>query len=222
MMTDAAERQAERDRMVEEQLVARGIRDSRVLSAMRKVPRHRFLGPLYEDRAYDDHALPIGEGQTISQPFMVALMTELLEIRPEDRVLEIGTGSGYQTAILAELCRWVYSVERVETLAAAAGRLLDDLGYVNCAIRVGDGSQGWKEHAPYDGVLVTAGAPGIPPSLVDQLVLGGRLVIPVGDRTAQILYRVVKEPGGIRREATTGCVFVPLIGMEGWRVEREV
>lgn len=222
MDTNRAERQAERDRMVEEQLVARGIRDTRVLAAMRKVPRHRFLDPLYEGRAYDDHALPIGEGQTISQPYMVALMTELLEIRPEDRVLEIGTGSGYQTAILAELCRWVYSVERVEPLASAAERLLTELGYANVTIHVGDGSQGWKDHAPYDGILVTAGAPGIPHPLVDQLVMGGRLVIPVGDRTAQVLYRVVKEPGGIRRETTTGCVFVPLIGAEGWRIEREV
>ncbi|MBI5378880.1 MAG: protein-L-isoaspartate(D-aspartate) O-methyltransferase [Nitrospirae bacterium] len=222
MNTNRAERQAERDRMVEEQLVARGIRDTRVLAAMRKVPRHRFLDPLYEGRAYDDHALPIGEGQTISQPYMVALMTDLLDLRPEDRVLEIGTGSGYQTAVLAELCRWVYSVERVEPLAAAAERLLTELGYANVTIHVGDGSQGWKEHAPFDGILVTAGAPGVPPSLVDQLAMGGRLVIPIGDRTIQILYRVVREPGGIRRETTTGCVFVPLIGAEGWRIEREV
>jgi len=176
-----------RNMMVETQLIPRGIKDERVLSAMRKVPRHLFVDASLIDRAYEDHALPIGEGQTISQPYMVAIMTELLELKGDERVLEIGTGSGYQSAILAELSFKVYSIERIEGLATRARKILDSLGYRNIEIRIANGTYGWKEESPFNGIIVTAGAPDIPETLIEQLVEGGRLVIPVGDRWSQRL-----------------------------------
>jgi protein-L-isoaspartate(D-aspartate) O-methyltransferase len=202
--------------MVEEQLVPRGILDSRVLAAMRKVPRHLFVEEAFWDRAYGDHALPIGERQTISQPYMVALMTERLELKGSERVLEVGTGSGYQTAILAELAARVYSIERVNSLAVRARSVLEGLGYQNVIIEVFDGTYGWSDEAPFDAILVTAGAPEAPQPLLDQLKEGGRLVIPIGDRTTQVLHRVVRTSTGMQDTPMTDCVFVPLIGHHGW------
>jgi protein-L-isoaspartate(D-aspartate) O-methyltransferase len=207
----------ERGRMVEEQIVGRGVKDTRVLAAMRKIPRHEFLPEAIRGVAYADQALPIGEGQTMSQPYMVALMTELLEIKGPERVLEIGTGSGYQAAVLAELCEKVYTVERVKMLAAQARVVLDRLGYKNVAIKVYDGTYGWKETAPFDAIVVTAGSPDVPSALVDQLKDGGRLVIPVGERHSQQLVRMIKTSRGIVTEKSVPCIFVPLIGAHGWK-----
>lgn len=208
-----------RQRMVEEQIIARGIRNPRVIDAMRKVPRHLFVEEALWDRAYGDHALPIGEKQAISQPYMVARMTEALDLTGAEKVLEIGTGSGYQTAILAELAARVCSIERVRSLFQKAQTSLNRLRYFNVAFKLFDGTYGWPEEAPFDAILVTAGAPDIPPSLVDQLKPGGRLVIPVGDRTTQVLKKIVKSPEGPVTTHLTGCVFVPLIGTFGWRPE---
>ncbi len=206
-------------RMVDEQLVIRGIKDPRVLSAMGRVPRHLFIEEALRDRAYGDHSLPIGERQTISQPYMVALMTESLALKGSDRVLEIGTGSGYQTAVLAELAARVYSIERIADLAAKARRLLASLGYRNVTIKVFDGTYGWKDQSPFDVILVTAGSPDVPAPLTEQLKEGGRMVIPVGDRTTQVLKKVTKTSAGIEVASITGCVFVPLIGGHGWMAE---
>lgn len=206
-----------RHRMVEEQLMARGIKDERVLAAMRKVPRHLFIEEALWDRAYGDHALPIGERQTISQPYMVALMTEVLELRGPERVLEIGTGSGYQAAVLAELATKVYSIERIKPLAMKARAILEGLHYQNVVIKLFDGTYGWKDESPFDAIIVTAGAPEVPQPLLDQLKEGGRLAIPIGDRTSQILHRVIKTPTGSTDIPLTACVFVPLIGNYAWR-----
>lgn len=206
-----------REKMVTEQLIGRGIRDPRVLCAMKKVPRHLFVEEALAARAYGDYPLPIGEKQTISQPYMVALMTEALGPGPEDRVLEIGTGSGYQTAILAELCSKVYSIERIKALAERAERILKELGYTNFLIRVGDGTNGWKEEAPFDGIMVTAGAPRVPAALLEQLADGGRLVIPIGDEFSQTLTKIVREGDDYHQSTLTGCVFVKLIGNQGWK-----
>ena len=205
-----------RDRMVAEQLRARGIRDPRVLAAMARIPRHRFVQEALVGRAYGDIPLPIGDGQTISQPYMVALMSEALGLRGGERVLEVGTGSGYQTAVLAELAGKVYSVERVRPLAERARRLLGDLGYYNIRIRVGDGSLGWPDEAPFDAILVAAGAPDVPAALTAQLGEGGRLVAPVGTPDAQTLRRAVRRRDGVATEDLTGCVFVRLVGAGGW------
>ncbi len=202
--------------MVHRQIVARGITDRRVISAMEDVPRHLFVDESLRDEAYDDNPLPIGAGQTISQPYMVAVMTELLELKDSDRVLEIGTGSGYQAAVLSRLCKWVYTVERVAGLTERAGRILARGGYNNVSFKVGDGSQGWPEEAPFEGIIVTAGAPRIPDILVDQLTEDGKLVIPVGNRFSQTLQRVVKRRSGNKVESFTGCRFVDLIGTHGW------
>ncbi len=210
-----------RQRMVDEQLVPRGIRGKRVLDAMRKVPRHLFVDEALYAQAYSDFPLPIGEEQTISQPFMVAVMTEALEMKGDERVLELGTGSGYQTAILAELCHRVYTIERVSSLAARARKVMDRLGYGNVIVRIGDGTLGWKEEAPFDAIIVTAGAPDIPHPLVDQLKIGGRLVIPVGGEFMQSLIRVRKTETGTEKEDMGGCRFVKLIGEHGWKIERE-
>jgi protein-L-isoaspartate(D-aspartate) O-methyltransferase len=183
---------------------------------MLEVPRHLFISEDQTEEAYDDNPLPIGEGQTISQPYMVAIMTELLELTPEARALEIGTGSGYQAAILSRLSRWVYSIERIEALSRRADKALKTCGCANISLMVGDGTMGWPEHAPYDAIVVTAGAPGIPERLVSQLVDGGRLVIPVGDRLSQVLKRVVKLGGRTKIENHTACRFVDLLGKEGW------
>ncbi len=205
-----------RERMVAEQLERRGIRDARVLRAMAKVPRHRFVDEALVGRAYGDYPLPIGERQTISQPYMVALMTEALELVGHERILEVGTGSGYQTAILAELCSKVFSVERITTLANRAIATLDSLGYYNTLVRVGDGSLGWREEAPFDAILVTAAAPAVPEPLAEQLTLKGRLVIPVGNAYGQELRRGIKEETGMRWRELGGCVFVKLIGEQAW------
>jgi protein-L-isoaspartate(D-aspartate) O-methyltransferase len=207
----------ERSRMVDEQIVGRGVKDERVLAVMRKIPRHEFLPEGIRGMAYNDSALPIGEGQTMSQPYMVALMTEFLGLKGTERVLEIGTGSGYQAAVLAELCQKVYTVERIKTVADKARATLDRLGYKSVAIKVFDGTYGWKEMAPFDAIIVTAGSPDIPAPLVEQLKEGGRMVIPVGDRYGQQLVTVVKTSEGVVTERSIPCVFVPLIGNHGWK-----
>lgn len=205
-----------REQMVRSQLEARGIRDPRVLAAMRKVPRHLFVEEALIGQAYGDYPLPIGEQQTISQPYIVALMTEALELKGSEKVLEIGTGSGYQAAILAECAAQVYSVERLPTLAERARRLLASLGYKNIKIKVGDGTLGWAEAAPFEGIIVTAAAPAIPQPLLNQLAPNGRLVIPVGDRYSQTLMVVQKTPEGLKYDYRGGCRFVKLIGSYGW------
>ncbi len=207
--------QQQREMMVKEQLVARGICDTRVLEAFRKVQRELFVPENLRDCAYEDGPLPIGEGQTISQPYMVALMTEALRLKGGEKVLEIGTGSGYQAAILCELGCQVYSVERLESLAERAREILKKCGYEFC-LRVGDGTDGWKEFAPYDAIVVTAAGPKIPESLLAQLKDGGRLVMPVGDRFIQDLILVTRQGKTFHQENLGGCQFVPLKGKEGW------
>ncbi len=203
--------------MVEEQLIPRGISNERVLEAFRTVERHVFISAELQDSAYEDHPLPIGEGQTISQPYMVALMTQCLDLKGDEKILEIGTGSGYQAAILAGIVKEVYSVERVELLAKRAESALKKLGYNNVKIKVGDGTLGWKEYALYDGIIVTAAAPKIPDTYMEQLNIGGKLVIPTGTMFSQILTVAEKKTDGIRAREICGCVFVPLLGKEGWR-----
>lgn len=194
-----------------------GITDERVLAAMRAVPRHQFVPEALQGRAYGDHALPISANQTISQPFIVARMTELLNIDEESRVLEIGAGSGYQTAILARIAAQVYSIERIAELAREAQARIRQLGIYNATVKCFDGTLGWAAHAPYDAILVAAGSPVIPAPLVNQLKVGGRLVLPVGEsREAQRLVRVIKTETGYTEEDHGGCAFVPLIGQHGW------
>lgn len=210
----------QRSRMVETQIKSRGISDSRLLRAMETVPRHLFIDEGLIDQAYNDNPLPIGEKQTISQPYIVALMTQALKLNGKERVLEIGTGSGYQTAILASLAERVFSIERIAPLAVKARKILDRLNYYNVAIRVGDGSYGWKEEAPFDAIITTAAAPEIPQYLVEQLAVGGRLVVPIGGRDVQTLYkltRLIENPQEIRKEDLGGCRFVSLIGESGWK-----
>jgi protein-L-isoaspartate(D-aspartate) O-methyltransferase len=202
--------------MVEEQLIARGIHAPQVLAAMRTVPRHLFVEESFQQGAYEDHPIPIDEGQTISQPYMVALMTELLELTKESVVLEIGTGSGYQTVILAELAKQVYTIERLANLAEKAKTLFERLQYTNIHLRVGDGTLGWIEYAPYDRIIVTAGAPSIPEQLAGQLAENGKLVIPVGNRFSQVLQVITKQNSQITTKTSCHCVFVKLIGKHGW------
>ncbi len=197
--------------MVETQLRARGIRDARLLSAMERVPRHEFVEPHYRDQAYEDHPLPIKAGQTVSQPYIVALMLEILRLEPSSKVLEIGTGSGYQTALLAELSAHVYSIERHPQLVYEAQEKLSRLGYTNLTLRVGDGGQGWVEHAPFDAIVVSAAAKQIPVPLFVQLREGGRMIIPVGPPEAQELQLVRKREGKPLISLMDGCRFVPLI-----------
>jgi len=203
--------------MVREQLLSRGIRDPRVLAAMGKVPRHLFVPDELQNEAYDDHPLPIGEGQTISQPYMVALMIEALGLKGEERVLEVGTGSGYEAAILAELCARVFSVERLEELATRARVHLSSLGYGNVSIRVGDGTLGWAEHAPYEAVVISAAAPCIPRPLLEQLKPGGCLVLPMGEEDLQALVRIRKDKEGLKEDYFGECRFVKLLGTYGWK-----
>jgi protein-L-isoaspartate(D-aspartate) O-methyltransferase len=203
--------------MVQEQLVARGIADGRVLAAMRKIPRHLFVDAGIVNRAYDDSALPIGDKQTLSQPYMAARMSETLALTGSEKVLEVGTGSAYQTALLAELCFNVFSVEKIRALSRKARLLLDRLDYQNIALHVGDGTIGWSEHAPYDAIIVTAGAPKAPQPLLDQLSMGGRLVIPVGDEQGQTLVRVTRTRTSFKQEQLGECKFVKLLGKYGWR-----
>ncbi len=206
-----------RDLMVDTQLIPRGIKDKKVLSAMRKVPRHLFVDEYMQHKAYDDMALPIGEDQTISQPYMVAVMTELLELNGDEKVLEIGTGSGYQTAILAEISKEVFSIERKPLLAKNAIEKLRALGYDNVQIKVGDGTLGWPEHAPFERAIVTAGTPNIPAPIIEQVAEGGIVVVPVGDRFSQRLIVARKNKGILSEEFHTPCMFVPLIGEYGWK-----
>ena len=212
----AVEFELARERMVSEQIQARGIRDVAVLAAMRRVPRHFFVEAGLRERAYEDTPLPIGERQTISQPYMVALMTSVLEVRAGDRVLEVGTGSGYQTAVLAELGVHVVSVERIDRLAERARLVLGLLGYPHVHIEVGDGGLGWPAGAPYDAILVTAGAPQIPRPLLEQLAPDGRLVLPMGEDELQSLVRLRRGPDGLLEEYLGECRFVKLRGSYGW------
>ena len=199
-----------RDLMVDTQLIPRGIKDRYVLNAMRKVPRHLFMPKYMRHDAYEDMALPIGEGRTISQPYMVASMTELLELRGDEKVLEIGTGSGYQAAILAELAKEVYTIERIPSLADEARQRLKELGYKNVFVFVGDGTKGLEEKAPFDRIIITAAAPDMPEPLKNQLKEDGIIVAPVGERFSQTLIRLRKEKGNFIEEYHFPCVFVPL------------
>lgn len=207
-----------RERMVETQIKARGIKDERVIQAMLKVPRHLFVEEALRDQAYGDFPLPIGEGQTISQPYIVALMTSALELKGPERVLEIGTGSGYQTAILAELVIWVYSIEKYPTLQERAKKiLLKELGYKNITFKIGDGTLGWKEASPFDAIIVTAASPQIPLPLIEQLKEGGRIVIPVGDEFSQMLIKGVKKGGQLQTQSLEPVRFVKLVGAYGFK-----
>jgi protein-L-isoaspartate(D-aspartate) O-methyltransferase len=206
-----------RERMVQEQIVARGITDARVIAALRRIPRHLFVDPGIVNRAYDDSALPIGEKQTLTQPYMTARMTEALALNGDEKVLEVGTGSGYQTALVAELCFNVFSVEKLRVLSRKARTLLVQLEYQNIALHVGDGTIGWSEHAPYDAIIVSAGSPSTPKPLLDQLSSCGRLVIPVGDEQNQTLLRVTRTRSGLEQEQLGECKFVKLFGKYGWR-----
>ncbi len=205
-----------RRRMVQEQIAARGVHDQRLLKVMQEIPRHLFVDEALMSQAYNDHPLSIGEGQTISQPYMVALMTDALGLTGREKVLEIGTGSGYQTAILARLCDWVYSVERLMDLSRRAQRVLEKIGVFNVNLVVGDGSKGWPAEAPYDAIIVTAGGPSLPRPLLEQLAEGGRLVVPVGGRSLQTLYRVTRRGDKFVEEDLGGCRFVDLVGEYGW------
>jgi protein-L-isoaspartate(D-aspartate) O-methyltransferase len=205
-----------REKMVKEQLIARGIRDERLLQAMGKIPRHLFIEEALAGEAYNDHPVPIGEKQTISQPYIVALMTEALGLKGDENTLEIGTGSGYQTSILAELSSRVYTIERIKSLLVNARKLLAQLGYDNILFKAFDGTLGWKEYAPFDAIMITAGAPRIPRPLMDQLADNGRMIIPVGDRFTQELIKVTRKGKDLERENLGGCRFVNLIGVHGW------
>jgi len=206
-----------REKMVKTQLIPRGIKDPGVLAAMGKVPRHLFVEEALRGEAYNDHPLPIGHKQTISQPYIVALMTQALGLTGPENTLEIGTGTGYQTAILAELSEKVYTIERIRPLLEKARKRLWDLGYTNILFKAFDGTLGWEEYAPFDAIIVTAGAPKIPQPLIDQLAEGGRLVIPVGGKFSQDLIKVTKKNGSLIRENLGGCRFVDLIGIHGWK-----
>lgn len=205
-----------RRRMVEDQLKARGIHDAHVLRIMAALPRHLFVDPALDTRAYSDHALPIGEEQTISQPFMVGLMTQALDLAGDEKILEIGTGSGYQTAVLAELGERVFTIERIPSIATGARERLLGMGYHNIIFRCADGSLGWKEMAPFDRIIVTAGAPRVPAFVGEQLRPGGLAVLPVGTDQEQALVKIVKTEQGLEKKILTGCTFVPLIGRGGW------
>lgn len=220
MMTMSCQADVEKDytsarqRMVAEQIEARGIRDPGVLHAMRKVQRHQFVPTSLLNSAYNDHALPIGEGQTISQPYIVALMTEVIQPKPDMKVLEIGTGSGYQAAVLAELCKSVYSIEIIEILAKRAEQILSR-NYQNVHVKIGDGYQGWPEAAPFDAILVTCAPTKVPQPLTEQLKEGGRMVIPVGKSGVQELYVMTKKNGRLEQQAIIPVLFVPMVDTQG-------
>ena len=207
-----------RARMVREQLIPRGISDQRVLDAMAIVPRNIFVQDAFDGQAYGDFPLPIGEGQTISQPYIVALMTQALQLQGNETVLEIGTGCGYQSAVLAHLCERVYTVERIKPLHIKARRTLDRLKYLNVLCKIDDGTLGWPDYSPFDAIIVTAAGPTIPESLLDQLADPGRMVIPVGDRISQDLIVVSKNEGTISEKCIEKVRFVSLIGQEGWKI----
>lgn len=212
--------QQERLRMVEDQIIRRGVRNAQVIAAMRSTPRHLFLSEAWRPEAYADHPLPLECDQTISQPYMVAVMTEMLQLRPDATVLEIGTGSGYQAAILARIARRVISMERHPVLAKQAATVLAELGYANVCVIVGDGSLGCPDEAPYDGIIVTAGTPRVPPALPPQLSEGGRLVVPVGNSLVQTLFTLVRHRDRYSEEQGLSCRFVPLVGAQGWKSEQ--
>jgi protein-L-isoaspartate(D-aspartate) O-methyltransferase len=217
-MTTMNAHSSKRQYMVDTQIIPRGIKNLRVIEAMRKVPRHLFLDEALWPQAYEDHPLPIGEKQTISQPYIVAFMTEALGLTGKEKVLEIGSGSGYQTAILAELAEQVYTIERIPAIAKRARKLFDQLQYRNIIITIVDGTSGWKEHSPYDGIIVTAASPSTPRPLLEQLATGGRLVIPIGDEFNQELMVYEKEDGNeFKEENYGGCRFVKLVGEHGWK-----
>ena len=206
-----------RKRMVQEQLIPRGIKNQKVLDAFYKIERHKFIPEELRTSAYADFPVPIGEGQTISQPYIVALMTECLDLNGQEKVLEIGTGSGYQAAILAELVKEVYTIERFKNLAKGAESILHDLGYTNIKIQLGDGTLGWKEVAPFDRIIITAASPRIPLPLIAQLKESGKLILPLGESFSQVLTVVEKKKGKVESIEVCGCVFVPLVGKYGWR-----
>lgn len=210
------EYQIARKQMVAEQLIPGGVTSPRVLTAMAKIPRHLFVPEGMMAQAYSDHPLHIGEGQTISQPVIVGMMTQALSLKGREKVLDIGTGSGYQLAILCELAREVYSIERISKLSNRARRVLYDVGCVNFKLRIGDGTLGWPEAAPFDGILVAAGSPDIPRAYLEQLAEGGRLVIPVGDEASQQLILVTRHGESFEKRMISGCRFVKLIGQQGW------
>lgn len=213
--TDRAVYNKQRELMVKTQIEARGIKNERVLQALRKVERHKFVPQKYQRYAYEDHPLPIGEGQTISQPYIVALMTEVLDLDSSKKVLEIGTGSGYQAAVLAEICNFVYTIEIIEVLGKRAERLLANLGYQNIKVKIGDGYLGWKEYSPFDAIIVTCAPSHIPQPLKDQLAEGGKMVIPVGKAFAQELVLLSKQNGEIKQNAIIPVRFVPMMGEDG-------
>jgi protein-L-isoaspartate(D-aspartate) O-methyltransferase len=217
MEKDALKYERQRQEMVRHQIESRGITDRKVLDALRTVPRHLFVSEALRDQAYGDYPLPIGEQQTISQPFIVAEMTQALSLEKGDRVLEIGTGSGYQAAILAEIVYRVYSIERIRSLYLQARKLFDKLKYHNIVMRCADGTMGWEDESPFDAIIITAGAPVIPDFLIAQLAEGGRLVCPVGDQHAQELIKIYKDRKGIQQENLGGCRFVKLVGKHGWK-----
>jgi protein-L-isoaspartate(D-aspartate) O-methyltransferase len=216
MTNDSRKYQRLRESMVKNQIEARGITDPKVLAAVRKVPRHLFVSEALMDQAYADHPLPIGEQQTISQPYIVAHMTEALRLGPDDRVLEIGTGSGYQAAILSQIVFRVYTIETIRSLHMRARKLFDELNYSNIVTRYADGTNGWKDESPFDAIIVTAGAPEIPMPLVNQLAIGGRMVLPVGGRLTQDMVKLERDEDGIKQTMLGGCRFVKLVGEHGW------
>jgi protein-L-isoaspartate(D-aspartate) O-methyltransferase len=216
MKADSMKFRRQREEMVLRQIEARGVKDPKVLAAMRKVPRHMFVSEALMDQAYGDFPLPIGLQQTISQPYIVAEMTQALQLNADDRVLEIGTGSGYQAAILAEIAYRVYTIERIHTLLVKARQTFDRLHYHNIVTRYSDGTCGWAEESPFDAIVVTAGAPEIPKTLLSQLAVGGRIVIPVGDQFTQDLVKLYRDEDGIHRVSLGGCRFVKLVGEHGW------
>ena len=217
MEGDSRRYQRQREAMVKNQIEARGVSDPKTLDAMRRVPRHLFVSEALMDQAYNDHPLPIGEQQTISQPYIVAMMTEALQLTEEDRVLEIGTGSGYQAAVLAEMAYRVYTIERNRTLYQNARQIFDKLGYYSIIAKYSDGTIGWKEESPFDAIIVTAGGPEIPEPLVRQLAQGGRMVVPVGSSFSQKMIKLVKDERGIHQSELGGCRFVRLVGQHGWK-----
>jgi protein-L-isoaspartate(D-aspartate) O-methyltransferase len=216
-MKESIKYERQREEMVRQQIAARGITDLEVLAAFRKVPRHLFVSEALKDQAYGDYPLPIGERQTISQPYIVAEMTQALELKEDDRVLEIGTGSGYQAAILAEVAYRVYTIERIRSLYVQARKLLDKLHYHNIVMRCSDGTSGWQDESPFDAIMVTAGAPDVPEKLLDQLAEGGRLVVPIGNQHSQDLIKYTKDKNGVHKSNLGGCRFVKLIGAHGWK-----
>ncbi len=219
MEGDTIKYRRQREEMVKRQIEARGIADPAVLAAMRKVLRHLFVSEALMDQAYGDYPLPIGEQQTISQPYIVAEMTQALQLSKDDRVLEIGTGSGYQAAIIAEIAFRVYTIERIHPLFVKTRGLFDRLRYHNIVSRYSDGTTGWADQSPFDAIIVTAGAPEIPPVLIRQLAKGGRLIMPVGDQHVQELVKLYRDKDGIHQARLGGCRFVKLIGEHGWHDE---